>query len=82
MVLGKSEAQVFDIRKFRQVENGLRLHGFILGEQGGVSRQVRQPASMKTGVSCASCGNALEGNRSAFSKILQAEEISTVDGGF
>jgi hypothetical protein len=30
MVLGKSEAQVFDIRKFRQVENRLGLHGFIL----------------------------------------------------
>lgn len=33
---------------------------------------------MRKGESQASCGEALEGNRSAVLKILQAEEISTV----
>jgi len=81
-MLGNSKSKVFDIWKFRQVGSGSKLHGFVLWEQGGVSRRVRQLGSMEIGESCAPCGKALEGNRSAFLKILQAQEISTVDGSF
>jgi len=57
-MLGNSKAKVFDIWKFRQVGSGSKLHGFVLLEQGGVSRRVHQPGSMEIGENCAPSGKA------------------------